>query len=113
MTYLLETLLWAVIFGVVYTSLQALLRYLRGLKYRNAKRLSVNAGVTLKLTENEVAEIFEGGEWKDVITSVLHDGRFEWNGRVHVSEAAIERFNNRYSTNYSCNSINEDLESDT
>lgn len=97
---ILDAVAWGVTFATVYTSLHVIVDYARNRKLRKAKELSANIGIVLKLKDEEVAAILQGGDYEDAIFSALDDGRYDWDGEISVSEADVASFNERYHTTY-------------
>lgn len=103
---ILEAVTWGVTFATVYTSLHVIIGYARKRKLRNAKELGANVGLVLKLKDEEIAAILEGGDYEDAVFSALDDGRYDWDGALSITEADIAQYNERYNTTYTCKGYN-------
>ena len=75
-------------------------------KLRKAKELTANVGLVLKLKDDEISAILNGGDYEDAVFTALDDGRYDWDGTLSISESDVAQFNRRYNTNYSCNGHN-------
>ena len=100
---ILEAVTWGVTFASVCTSLHAMIDYARNRKLRKAKELTANVGLVLKLRDDEISAILDGGDYEDAVFTALDDGRYDWNGTLSISGSDVAQFNERYNTAYSCN----------
>ena len=106
---ILEAVTWGVTFATVSTSLRVIIDYARNRKLRKAKELGANIGIVLKLKDDEVAAILQGGDYENAIFSALDDGRYDWDGEISVSEVDIANYNERYHTTYPGRNIKVEL----
>ena len=103
---ILDAVAWGVTFATVSTSLRVIVDYVRNRRLRKAKELGANIGIVLKLKDDEIAAILEGGDYEEAVFSALDDGRYDWDGEIAITEEDIAKYNERYHTTHSVKRFN-------
>ena len=60
----------------------------------------MRAGITLHVTEEEVAELLKSENYNDVLRKIISEGRFEFDGDSYIPSISVELYNKENGTNY-------------
>lgn len=78
------------------------------------KQLWIRAGMMLGVTDEEakiiLSEDSDSADIAEVVTNIILEKRFAFNGDSYVPQCCVERFNEKYNTRYEADDIGFELD---